>query len=215
MTKELPLASATSDSDHLMSIIEPIVEGLNFFGEVRELSLLALQIESTSSEQRDLCATYQTHATTKARNELMNNFSLRIGKDRIAFAKLSPSYIPERSFCYESVLNSGSTDSLMHSVVPYNLEERPSVLLPRPEPISTIAMLPDKPPSFICWRGKRLSIISGLGPERISPEWWRPGLQSGPINERDYFKVQDELGRWLWVYRDLSSQEWFLHGMWS
>jgi protein ImuB len=75
-------------------------------------------------------------------------------------------------------------------------------------------MLPDKPPSFIQWRGKNLKIITGIGPERIAPEWWGRSLAQGEGVTRDYFKVQDECGRWLWVFRDPITQTWFLHGMW-
>ena len=32
---------------------------------------------------------------------------------------------------------------------------------------------------------------------------------------RDYFKVQDERGRWLWIYRVLESGDWFIHGLWA
>ncbi|MHC4127777.1 MAG: Y-family DNA polymerase [Planctomycetota bacterium] len=32
---------------------------------------------------------------------------------------------------------------------------------------------------------------------------------------RDYFKVQDERGRWLWIYRVLEQGCWFVHGLWA
>jgi protein ImuB len=32
---------------------------------------------------------------------------------------------------------------------------------------------------------------------------------------RDYFKVQDEHGRWLWIYRVLEQGCWFVHGLWA
>jgi protein ImuB len=212
--KELSLAAANSDHSHLSSVIEPIIDALEFFGEVRDVGISAHQIESTNSEQDTFSASEQRHPTEKERQELMNNFCVRIGKDRVTFAKLSQSYIPERSFSYHSALSSEKEGQVAEQVVPYNLNERPSILFPSPEPISTIAMLPDKPPSYINWRGKRFSITTGIGPERIAPEWWRLNLQNDSFAERDYFKIQDEIGRWLWVYRDSLSLKWFLHGMW-
>ncbi len=72
-------------------------------------------------------------------------------------------------------------------------------------------------------------VVMSIGPERVAPEWWRDGVdgrREGPT--RDYFKVQDEQGRWLWIYREIAagdeSQEseetrcgprWFLHGVWA
>jgi protein ImuB len=76
-------------------------------------------------------------------------------------------------------------------------------------------MLPDKPPSRIQWRGKHLSIISGTGPERIAPEWWRTHLHNDSFVGRDYFTIQDDAGRWLWVFRETRTQRWFVHGVWN
>ncbi len=42
-----------------------------------------------------------------------------------------------------------------------------------------------------------------------------PGKQWHPVPTRDYFKVQDESGRWLWIYRLLESGRWFIHGLWA
>jgi protein ImuB len=44
-----------------------------------------------------------------------------------------------------------------------------------------------------------------LGPEPLTP---------CAQHARDYFKVQDERGRWWWVYRELPSRAWFVHGGW-
>ena len=52
-------------------------------------------------------------------------------------------------------------------------------------------------------------------PERIEHEWW-----SGPLDDprersgRDYFKIQDDRGAWLWVYRRRKDNRWFCHGEW-
>jgi hypothetical protein len=31
---------------------------------------------------------------------------------------------------------------------------------------------------------------------------------------RDYYRVQDEAGLWLWVFRRLDTGRWFVHGLW-
>jgi len=214
ITKELSLAAATADTSHISSIIEPILDSLHFYGELRELHIIALQIEDLVTEQHTFSASGDRKPTEREKEEFMNHFCVRIGKDRVTRVRLYESYIPERSFSYESAINSQHDLRISERLTPYNLEERPSILFASPEPISTISMLPDKPPSSIQWRDKRLSIITGIGPERIAPEWWRLHPHNDHFAERDYFKIQDELGRWLWVYRDQSSLEWFLHGLW-
>ncbi|MCB5203758.1 DNA polymerase Y family protein [Neorhizobium sp. T786] len=95
---------------------------------------------------------------------------------------------------------------------------RPSRMLPRPEEIETMAVLPDQPPVVITWRGKRRRIVRADGPERIFGEWWKRPIEMEAV--RDYFVVEDEQGERLWVYRSgdgvdagTGSHRWFLHGV--
>jgi 16S rRNA (cytosine967-C5)-methyltransferase len=41
-----------------------------------------------------------------------------------------------------------------------------------------------------------------------------PELLTHPLSGRDYFEIEDEHGRRLWVYRELRSNRWFVHGQW-
>lgn len=95
---------------------------------------------------------------------------------------------------------------------------RPSRLLPRPEPIETMALLPDHPPNWIAWRGIRRRIRRADGPERIFGEWWKREAEREAV--RDYFRVEDEAGERYWIFRAgdgehaaTGSHRWFLHGL--
>ena len=95
---------------------------------------------------------------------------------------------------------------------------RPSRLLPRPEAIDTMALLPDQPPVWIAWRGVRRRIARADGPERIFGEWWT--CEAERIAVRDYFRVEDDAGERLWIFRAgdgedaaTGSHRWFLHGI--
>jgi len=50
-------------------------------------------------------------------------------------------------------------------------------------------------------------VLASWGPERIETGWWR-GLSVC----RDYWRVETETRQHFWVYRDLRSKQWFLHG---
>jgi len=216
--KEFPLSSATNDTKHLLSIIQPIIDSMRFCGEAREIILRAQDTTRSIKEQRSFTAQdFDASEIARSYRELLNTFGIRIGKDRVSFARLNDSYIPERSFSYESAIGAlqEAHDVVMESPAPYTPRERPSTLFSTPEPITTIAMLPDKPPSCIQWRDTRLPIISGYGPERIAPEWWRGELRQELFSTRDYFIIQDNTGRWLWVFRDQRTHEWFIHGSWT
>jgi len=95
---------------------------------------------------------------------------------------------------------------------------RPSRLLPRPEPIETMALLPDHPPNWIAWRGIRHRVRRADGPERIFGEWWKREAETRAV--RDYFRIEDETGRRFWIFRagdgedaGTGSQRWFMHGI--
>jgi protein ImuB len=96
------------------------------------------------------------------------------------------------------------------------LQPRPLVLLSRGEAAEdVIALAPDGPPHRFRWRRRLHRVAHADGPERIADEWWRA---PGPL--RDYYVVEDEAGRRLWVYREgfptmETPARWFVHGLFA
>jgi protein ImuB len=97
---------------------------------------------------------------------------------------------------------------------------RPLRLLSPPEPIDTMALLPDNPPVWFTWRGVRRRVARADGPERIFGEWWLRDTETQSV--RDYFRVEDEGGERFWVFRAgdgedpaTGSHRWFLHGIFA
>ena len=95
---------------------------------------------------------------------------------------------------------------------------RPARLLPNPEPIEIVALLPDHPPVTFTWRGVRRRVKRADGPERVFGEWWKREVEL--IAVRDYFQVEDEAAERYWIYRAgdgeheaTGSHRWFLHGI--
>lgn len=95
---------------------------------------------------------------------------------------------------------------------------RPSRLLVRPEPIETMALLPDHPPNWFSWRGVRRRVRRADGPERLFGEWWKRDAELAAV--RDYFRVEDDTGERFWVFRAgdgehaaTGSHRWFMHGI--
>ena len=95
---------------------------------------------------------------------------------------------------------------------------RPTRLLDRPEPVETLALLPDNPPVHFTWRGVRRRVKRADGPERIFGEWARSDAELLAV--RDYFLVEDDAGERFWLYRTgdgadpaTGAQHWFLHGL--
>ena len=95
---------------------------------------------------------------------------------------------------------------------------RPVRLLPVPEPIGTLALLPDHAPAQFTWRGRRHRVRRADGPERVFGEWWRNDAELASV--RDYFQVETETGARFWLFRagdgvdaTTGTQRWFLHGV--
>lgn len=75
---------------------------------------------------------------------------------------------------------------------------RPVWLLPVPERLGLVAGQPE-------WQGPlRLE----HGPERIESGWW-----DGGDVRRDYYRASNPRRAMLWVYQDLRSLSWYLHGV--
>ena len=62
------------------------------------------------------------------------------------------------------------------------------------------------------------------GPERIAPEWWRADARGPAARARDYYRVEDEDGARLWMFRDAGDGagagdagdgRWFVHGIFA
>ncbi|MGV6874867.1 Y-family DNA polymerase [Pseudochelatococcus sp. B33] len=97
---------------------------------------------------------------------------------------------------------------------------RPPRLLARPEPIDTMALLPDHPPVWFAWRGVRRRVARADGPERVFGEWWKREAELAAV--RDYFRVESEAGERYWIFRtgdgedpETGSHRWFLHGIFA
>lgn len=51
-------------------------------------------------------------------------------------------------------------------------------------------------------------VMDARGPERLESGWWR-----GPSCRRDYYRIATHQGSWWWIFRDLKTGLWYLHGL--
>lgn len=143
---------------------------------------------------------------------LIDTLTNRVGARAIyRFAPVA-SDVPERSVCRIPAL-AEDTGAGWPDHWP-----RPSRLLMRPEPIETMALLPDHPPNWISWRGVRRRVRRADGPERVFGEWWKRDAEMTAV--RDYFRIEDDAGERFWIFRAgdgddaaTGSHRWFLHGI--
>jgi protein ImuB len=173
---------------------------------------------------------------------LVDLLTHRLGAQRVLVAEAIDTHVPEKAFRWRSASDAGetcdprrsATAALTAAAVP--MGDRPTTLLQPPVPIDVAILRPEGPAVLL--RGHEPQrVISSIGPERIRPRWWRSvppeaspeaagssgtsaaaetesGRGGGPP-VRDYYKLQLDGGRWVWVFRELSGGRWFLHGSWE
>ena len=173
------------------------------------MSLAATLAEPLAPKQTISSLTEEPEADVSG---LIDTLSNRVGKQRLyRFAPVA-SDVPERSVCRVAPTAPDTGEAWP------NHWPRPSRLLPAPEPIETVALLPDHPPVSFTWRGIRRHVKCADGPERVFGEWWKRDTEL--IAVRDYFRVEDETGERFWIYRAGDGEDaatgahrWFLHGI--
>ena len=129
------------------------------------------------------------------------------------------SWIPERAERWRPAL--GRSPAAANG----DTGRRPILLLDPPEPVEAIAELPDGAPARFTWRRLSRRVTRADGPERLSPEWWRPRPDDRQVRTRDYYRVEDDAGGRYWLFREgLYGREfsgapeerapsWWMHGV--
>lgn len=199
----------THDAKHLWSLVRPRLERTHLGFGIEGIDLL--------SERCGRMAQTQTHAWDRDDDgvperdtfaRLVDGLSNRLGRDRVLYAHRRASHVPERA-----VVLRPATDGAPEPGGDTHRPPRPSLLFTEPAEAEVIALTPDGPVHRVAWRGESRGVLTCIGPERIGPEWWRVSRSSA--RTRDYFTLQDEGGRWVWVFRELETGRWFVHGVWG
>ncbi|GHD44554.1 DNA repair protein [Thalassobaculum fulvum] len=192
-----------------------------------DLAVLAAQaVEPVVARQDGLgvgTAASREHPDEVAR--LLDRFGNRFGFDRVVRYAPRASTIPERAVRTVPVLEAARPGEAVEDW-PAHLRAvqggthlgRPLLLVLPPDPIATVAEVPDGPPVQFEWRRVTHRVVRADGPERLAPEWWRPG---DGRHTRDYFRVEDSVGRRFWLFREGlydrpgDTPRWFLHGLFA
>ncbi|NOR31696.1 MAG: DNA polymerase Y family protein [Sulfitobacter sp.] len=146
-------------------------------------------------------------------SQLIDRLVARLGERSVKRPVRLASHLPERAEGMAGALNGAQ------GMIATLTRERPIRLLSSPEEVRVVYAVPEGPPAQFIWRRQTHTVARYVGPERIAPEWWkdRPGTRL-----RDYFKIEDQLGKRLWLYREGlhgdgrgGTPRWFVHGMFA
>ncbi len=130
-----------------------------------------------------------SHAAQQAEQlqHALDRLTARLGHDAVRILDRTADHRPERAWHLRSAQLAAQPAAQPVAQAP----DRPCWLLPEPRRI-------DMPRELLA------------GPERIESGWW-----DGADVARDYYLARGEHGAQLWVFNDLRSGAWCLHGLWS
>ena len=193
---------------HLMDLLGPKLDTIDLGFGADALVLDAVRIEAFTVEQTAL-TTGSDGTSAAVRARLIDRLVNRLGGDNVSHIVLQPSHWPERTVVHASVLGPACSGSALQEKSPPPvrcmsrtvMSSRPAVLLPSPEPIAVVMLLPEGAPVRFVWRRARHKIVRAQGPERIEPEWWLHFGRSTPAVGRDYYALEDDAGGRFWVFR--------------
>jgi len=178
-----------------------------------QLRMAVPEIEPLASAQKGLLA--EASPVDEELGRLIDRLSARLGPGAVQRFEPRGAHMPERAM--RMVPASAPMTDLAW---PAQDEEapplRPLHLFTPPQPIETLAEVPDGTPLRFRWRRVLHEVTLAEGPERIAGEWWRAPDQK----TRDYYRVEDGQGRRFWLFRqglygDDSAPRWFIHGLFA
>ena len=207
---EVATSTSTRDPDHLHGLFRDKIERINPGFGFDLITLAASGVEAMPLVQNHLegGSDDDLHLT-----QLVDRLSAKFGPRAVSRPALRESHVPERAETHTAALAGD-----VRTAAPV-LKERPLRLFDHPEEVRVLYAIPEGPPAKFIWRRQTHHIARYSGPERIAPEWWtdRPGTRL-----RDYFKVEDQTGRRIWLYREGLHEDgrggaprWFVHGMFA
>jgi protein ImuB len=125
----------------------------------------------------------------------LDRLAARLGHDAVCTLERSADHRPERAWRLRAA----------------QLTAQPAAQPGEPLTQRPTAQAPDRP----CWllpEPRRIDMPRELlaGPERIESGWW-----DGADVARDYYLARGEHGAQLWVFNDLRSGAWHVHGIWA
>jgi protein ImuB len=157
-------------------------------------------------------------------SRLVDRLGARLGADAVTRLEAADSYVPELASISRPAHRPAARASSARTMAsqpwdpldaPGDPPGRPILLLAEPEPVETLAAVPDGPPLRFRWRKVLHDVAAVEGPERIALPWW--GTAAPPT--RDYFRAEDRQGRRFWLCREglydreTPAPRWFVHGL--
>ncbi|HRP10271.1 MAG TPA: DNA polymerase Y family protein [Terricaulis sp.] len=192
--------------------LDRAAENLDAEFGIEAARLDVVQLERITPEAAALVAGEKPAASAEDVAAIVDVLSARLGPKAVLRAVLHDTHQPEKAGAWRAALGAKPAASATSAAPRDGVMRRPLTLFARPQPIETLAAVPDGPPIRFRWRRVLREVARAEGPERISGDWMGGGAT------RDYYRVEDKEGRRYWLYREGlyggdAAPRWFVHGL--
>lgn len=196
--------------ERLAALANPLDPGFGF----DQMRLSVLETQTLKPAQRGLDG---DRSDGEDFNRLIDRLTARLGPEAVLSFELLGSHIPERAArMVPATLKAYRPAHDWPDLDPDDPPLRPLQMFNPPQPVETLAEVPDGSPLRFRWRRVLHEVALAEGPERIGGEWWRAPDQK----TRDYYRVEDREGRRFWLFRqglygETDEPRWFVHGLFA
>ncbi|WP_308366597.1 MULTISPECIES: DNA polymerase Y family protein [unclassified Microbulbifer] len=187
------------DPQRLIALTKLQLERLKLEHPVQALNLTCDQLSPLSQDDAD-DDLFGENSKLQRSHQLLDKLRARLGHQALSGVTLKESHLPEQAWQSADTLVVKSRASRKGQSLHPVSAPRPTWLLPRPDRLQN--------------RGHKLFHRGELkllqGPERIDGYWWQHNRHA-----RDYYIARGEEGSLYWVFQDLTSEDWYLHGLYA
>ena len=216
----------SADARHVGELTRLKLESMRFADPVAVVRLTVLAVDRLEYRQREIFVD-EEHRREAPRElaVLVDRLSNRLGAQAVVRPWLLAGAQPEFACQYQPVARLAALPSRANRSAPARRPrrgsrgenasasgsqvpgDRPLHVRSHPLRLPVMSIAPEGPPLRFRLAGRDHRIMNVWGPERIETGWWR-----GRCTRRDYYQVETGTGARFWLFRELNSGGWFLHG---
>ncbi|WP_346837129.1 DNA polymerase Y family protein [Microbulbifer sp. SAOS-129_SWC] len=187
------------DPQRLIALTKLQLERLVLEQPVQAVSLTCDQLLPLQQGQLDDDLFGESNQLQRS-HQLLDKLKARLGHQALAGVTLKESHLPEQAWqSADTLVLQSNRGSSGHQLQPVSAP-RPTWLLPQPDKLHSRA--------HKLFYGSEIQLLQG--PERIDGYWWQHARHA-----RDYYLARSEEGSLYWVFQDLTSEDWYLHGVYA
>lgn len=211
-TLELRTAEPVQGMAHLRRLLTERLGQQRLAAPVNRLALRSLQTVPLAQASHSLLPPDPQDATGEPWHQLVERLSARLGADCVQVPALVADHRPERMQRWHPALGAPPAAAPPPAGDPVRHDARAPLWPPwLVRPPQRLVLQGSRP----CLHGQPLALRAG--PQRMESGWWEaqaPAVEEGAA-ARDYFVAFNDAAGWVWIYQEVNSDRWFLHGVYG